>query len=187
MTEVTLSQGVALVLLFAVCGHVRPIDGSGRHNWGVPVAHRLARGLHVSLRRGESKPWGSGAFDDAMRGLGEVEGCRPRRPSRPRPLHKAQAGWSLSFIAQVTDMLFMLSGSRFYWGPYGGASTVVQGVVFYPLLGTLGILIPDSSPRAYGGVEHSFRGLRTSDCGQFLTNFCFRALSGGCAQVHLAV
>jgi hypothetical protein len=32
---------------------------------GVPVAHRLARGLHVSLGRGGSKPRGSGAFDDA--------------------------------------------------------------------------------------------------------------------------
>jgi hypothetical protein len=26
-------------------------------------------------------------------------------------------------------------------------------------------IIPDSSPRACGGVEHSFRGLRTSDHG----------------------
>jgi hypothetical protein len=82
-------------------------------------------------------------------------------------------------------MLSTLSVSRFYWGPYGGALTVVQGVVFYHPLGTLVILIPDSSPRPYGGVEHSFRGLRTSDCGQFLTRFCFRGgLSSGCVRAH---
>jgi hypothetical protein len=56
--------------------------------------------------------------------------------------------------------------SAFFWVPYGGPFlTNQQGAVFYPLLGTLGILIPDSSPRACGGVEHSFRGLRTRDCG----------------------
>jgi hypothetical protein len=32
----------------------------------------------------------------------------------------------------------------FFWGPYDGVSTNVQGAVFYPLLGTLGILIPDN-------------------------------------------
>jgi hypothetical protein len=36
---------------------------------GGPVAHCFARGLHVSLRRGSSKPRGSGAFDDVV-GLG---------------------------------------------------------------------------------------------------------------------
>jgi hypothetical protein len=45
------------------------------HRWervprlGVPVAHRLARGLHVSLGRGESKPRGLGALM-TPRGLG---------------------------------------------------------------------------------------------------------------------
>jgi hypothetical protein len=37
--------------------------------------------------------------------------------------------------------------SVFFWGPYDGALTNVQGAVFYPLLDTLGILIPDSKLR----------------------------------------
>jgi hypothetical protein len=53
MTEVMLSQGVVPVLLFTVHGHVRLIGGSESRGWG-PVALRLARGLHVSLGRGES-------------------------------------------------------------------------------------------------------------------------------------
>jgi hypothetical protein len=72
-----------------------------------------------------------------------VERCRPRRPSRLRPLHKAWVGLSLWFVPQATDMLSVLSVSRLYWGPDGGALTVVQGAVFHRLLGTLGILIPD--------------------------------------------
>jgi hypothetical protein len=91
MTGVMSSQGVVSVLLLTVHGHVRPINGSERRDLGVPVAHRLARGLHVSLGRGGSKPWGSDAFDDAVGGSGEAEGCRPRCPSRPRPLRKARA------------------------------------------------------------------------------------------------
>jgi hypothetical protein len=60
-----------------------------------------------------------------------------------------------------------------------------------PSVGYPGILIPDSSARAYGGVEHSFRGLRTSDRGTLPTvSLCFvlfslgRVLSGGCARAH---
>jgi hypothetical protein len=52
------------MLLFAMRGHVHPIGRSGRRGWGVLVAHCLARGLHVSLGRGGSKPWGSGTFND---------------------------------------------------------------------------------------------------------------------------
>jgi hypothetical protein len=45
-----------------------PSVGVGTATGGVPVAHRLAKGLHVSLGRGESKLWGLGAFDDAAGG-----------------------------------------------------------------------------------------------------------------------
>jgi hypothetical protein len=55
--------------------------------------------------------------------------------------------------------------SVLFWGPNDRVSIKEQGAMFYPLLGTLDILIPDSSPRACGGVEHSFRGLRTSNYG----------------------
>jgi hypothetical protein len=34
-------------------------------------------------------------------------------------------------------MLFALSVSRLYWGPYDGALAIVQGAIFYRLLGTL--------------------------------------------------
>jgi hypothetical protein len=102
----------------------------------VPMAHRLARGLHVSLGRGESKLRGSGAFDDTA-GAREAEKCRPRRSSRPRALRKDRVGWSLSFVPQATDMLSALSVSRLYWGPYGRALTIVQGAIFHRLLGIL--------------------------------------------------
>jgi hypothetical protein len=38
-------------------------------------------------------------------------------------------------------------GELILLGPYGGALTVVQGVVFYRLLDTLGILISNTCPR----------------------------------------
>jgi hypothetical protein len=82
MTEVILSQGVVHVLLLIVHGHVCPIGGSGCRGWRVPVAHRLARGLHVSLRRGGSKLRGSGAFDDAV-------GAQVRRRNVARGAHLA--------------------------------------------------------------------------------------------------
>jgi hypothetical protein len=40
-------------------------------------------------------------------------------------------------VLQATDMLSALSMGRAYWGPYDGAFAIVQGVVFYRLLGTL--------------------------------------------------
>jgi hypothetical protein len=61
----TLGQGMVPVLLLAMHGHVHPISGSRCHDWGVPVAHCLAKGSHVSLGRGKSNPRGSGTFDDA--------------------------------------------------------------------------------------------------------------------------
>jgi hypothetical protein len=77
-----LSQGVVPVLLLTMHGHVHPIGGSGCHGWGVPMAHRLARGLHVSLGRGRSKLRGSGTFDDAT-------GARARRRNVTRGAHLA--------------------------------------------------------------------------------------------------
>jgi hypothetical protein len=47
---------------------------------------------------------------------------------------QGSGGWSLLFVPQATDMLSVLSASRFYWGPYGGVLTIVQGVVFHRLL-----------------------------------------------------
>jgi hypothetical protein len=80
MTGVMLSQGVVPMLLLTVYGHVRPISGSGCHGWGVPVAHHLAGGLHMSLGRGRSKLRGSVAFDDAT-------GARARRRNVARDAH----------------------------------------------------------------------------------------------------
>jgi hypothetical protein len=39
--------------------------------------------------------------------------------------------------------------SVLFGGPYDGVSTNVQGAVFYPLLGTLGILILDNTRMRY--------------------------------------
>jgi hypothetical protein len=78
-----LGQGMVPVLLLTVHGHIRPIDGSGCHGSGVPMARRLARGFHVSLGQGESKPRGSDAFDD-------VTGARVRRKNVVRGAHLTQ-------------------------------------------------------------------------------------------------
>jgi hypothetical protein len=93
MTGVMLGQGVVPVLLFTVHGHVHPIGGSESCGWG-PMAPCLARGLHVSLGRGESAPSGSDALM-TLRGSGEEEG-RSRRLSRPKLLRKAWVGWRLA-------------------------------------------------------------------------------------------
>jgi hypothetical protein len=76
MTGVMLGQGVVLVFLLTVRGHVHPIGRSGCRGEG-PMAPCLARRLHMSLGRGRSvlrgsgapvpMLQGSGAFDDVMR------------------------------------------------------------------------------------------------------------------------
>jgi hypothetical protein len=98
MTGVMLSQSVILVLLLTVHGHVRSIGRSGCHGWRIPVAHRLTRGLYVSLGQGGSKLRGSSAFDDAARARARRRNVAPRCSSRPKPLRKARVGWSLSFV-----------------------------------------------------------------------------------------
>jgi hypothetical protein len=68
-------------------------------------------------------------------------------------------------MLRVTDMMSTPSAGRFYWGPYNGAFSERAGYRIFPFIWYPGILIPDSIPRACLGVEHSFRGLRTSDRG----------------------
>jgi hypothetical protein len=127
------------------------------------VAHRLARGFHMSLGRGGSKLRGLGDLMMSW-GLGRGGKMPPRRLSRSRPFHKARVGWSLSFVPQVTDML-----SVPWWASFTGALrwgfNDRVGCRILPSVGYPSILMPDSSPRAYGGVEHSFKDLRTSDRG----------------------
>jgi hypothetical protein len=57
MTGIMLGQGVVPVLLLTVHGHVRPIDGSGCHNWGPPLLPVLPEGStcpsgEAEVRRG---------------------------------------------------------------------------------------------------------------------------------------
>jgi hypothetical protein len=95
------------------------------------------------------------------RGLGRDGEMSPETPIVPEA--SPQGLGEIEFVVRALSGWHAVSA---FWVPYGGSFSLnVQGVVFYPLLGTLGILIPDSSLRAYGGVEHSFRGLRTRDCG----------------------
>jgi hypothetical protein len=54
---------------------------------------------------------------------------------------------SLQGLGEIEFAVRALSGQHAvsaFWGPYDGVLTNVQGAVFYPLLGTLGILIPDT-------------------------------------------
>jgi hypothetical protein len=135
MTRVMLGQGVVSVLLFTVHGHVRLIGGSRCHGWG-------GRGF-PSCQRAPCVPWarrkyieGVRRFDDVV-GLGRGGNCRLRHLSCPIPLHKARAGWRLTFVPRATDILAAPLAGRFYWGPYDGALANAQGAIFYHLLGTL--------------------------------------------------
>jgi hypothetical protein len=102
----------------------------------------------------------SGAFDDAA-------GAQVRRRDVARDVYRARGlSERLGQDRVCRSRLERLTCCQCFLGPLRWAYlTNMQGAVFYPLLGTLGILIPDSSLRAFGGVEHSFRGLRTRDYG----------------------
>jgi hypothetical protein len=59
-----------------------PSVGAGRRGWGVPIAHRLVRWLHVSLRRGGSKLGGQ-ALLMTPQGLGRDGEMSPEMPIAP--------------------------------------------------------------------------------------------------------
>jgi hypothetical protein len=87
----------------------------------------------------ENALWGSGAFDNAA-------GAQARRRVFARDAYCAQ-GLSARLERDRVCSL------RAFWAPYGGR-TNVQGAVFYPLLSTPGILIPDTSDlRALRGIK----------------------------------
>jgi hypothetical protein len=94
MTGVMLGQGMIPVLLFIVCGHIRPIGGSGCRGWGPRGSPSCQRGPRV-LRARQKYAERVKRFDDIM-GLGRGGTCHPRRLSRLRPLRKAQVGWRLT-------------------------------------------------------------------------------------------
>jgi hypothetical protein len=61
MTGVMLSQGMVPVLLLTMHGHVRPIGGSGYHDWGFPWLIVLLEGY--TCPSGEMEvSWGVGCF-----------------------------------------------------------------------------------------------------------------------------
>jgi hypothetical protein len=151
---------VVPVLLLTVHGHVHPVNGSEYRSWGplwLPISPESSM---CPSGEAEMHHGGSSAFGDAT-------GAWARRRDVARDAYRARG----LFVRLRRDRvchscLERLTCCQCFLGPLRwGSLTNVQGAVFYPLLGTLGILIPDSSPRAYGGLEHSFRGLRTSNCG----------------------
>jgi hypothetical protein len=154
-------------------GSLAPVDcawSRPSHWWervprlGVPMAHRLARGLHMSLRWGGSELRGSGIFDDST-------GARVRRRNVARGTHLAR-----DLSARLRwDEVYCLCHKRLTCCHAFGESTLL-GLLWWGFndhigchisssVGCPSILIPDSSPRACGGVEHSFRGLRMSNHG----------------------
>jgi hypothetical protein len=90
MIGVMSSQSVVLVPLLTVHGHVHHVDGANTV-LGVPVAPRLAWGLHVPLGRGGECIVGVGHLWWRRRGSGEAKRRRPRRLSCVRPLRKVRA------------------------------------------------------------------------------------------------
>jgi hypothetical protein len=91
---------VVPVLLLTVHGHVCPIGGSGCHGFGVPVAHCLARRLHVSLGRGGSKLRASSALMTS-RGLGRGEKMSPEVPISPET--SPQGSGEMKFVVRAAS------------------------------------------------------------------------------------
>jgi hypothetical protein len=88
------------MLLLTVHGHVRPIGGSGCRGLRAPVAHRLARGFHVSLGRGGSKLRGSDALMTS-RGLGRGGKMPPEAPISPETSPQGSGG--IEFVDRTTS------------------------------------------------------------------------------------
>jgi hypothetical protein len=133
---------------------------------GPPGAPRLARGLHASLGRGGSMPRGSSALMTS-RGLGRDEKMAPEAPISPETFPQGSGG--MEFVVRATSDWHAVSNfgrsvllGLLRWSFSNHAGCRILSSVGYP-----GILIPDSSPRACGGVEHSFRGLRRVTVGSF--------------------
>jgi hypothetical protein len=126
---------------------------------GAPWLPVLLGGSTCSSGEAEMRRGGSGAFDDAT-------GARARRRDVARDAYRARGlSARLGRDRVCHSCLEWLTGCQYFLGPLRWADlTIVHGAVFYPLLDTLGILILDNSPRAYRGVEHSFRGLKMRDC-----------------------
>jgi hypothetical protein len=143
MTGVTLSQGVVLVLLFAMRGHVRPIGGNGCRGWGSPWLTILPEGYTCPSGEAEVSR-GGWARSMTPWGLRRGREMSPEVPILPET--SPQGSGRMEFVVRAASDWHVVRafGEPILLGPYGGALTVVQGVVFYRLLGTLGILIPDS-------------------------------------------
>jgi hypothetical protein len=93
-------QGVVPVLLLTVHGHVYPIGGSGCYGLGALMAHRLARGFHVSLGRGKSKLRGSNALMTSW-GLGRGGKMPPEAPISPETSPQGSGG--IEFVVHAAS------------------------------------------------------------------------------------
>jgi hypothetical protein len=92
----------------------------------------------VPLGQGGNAPWGLGTFDD-------VTGAQARQIDVTRDTYRARGLFARLRQDRVCHLcLERLTLCQCFLGPLQWASlTNVHGAVFYYLLGTLGILIPD--------------------------------------------
>jgi hypothetical protein len=89
----------------------------------------------------------------------------PEAPISPEAF--SQGSSAMKFVVRATSDYHVVGalGGSVLLRPLGWGFSDPVGCHIILSIGYPGILIPDSSPRACGGVEHSFRGLRTSDHG----------------------
>jgi hypothetical protein len=129
-----------------------------------------------------------GCFDDVM-GARVRRKLPPEAHISPKTFPQGSGGMEVGSRLRATDTPSAPLACRFYRGPYDGVFGKCARCRILPSVGYPGILIPDGSPRACGGVVNSSRGLRTSDRGALLLfHYIFissgRVLSGGCTGAH---
>jgi hypothetical protein len=144
---------------------------------GAHTALGLDRGPYASLGLGKSMPTGSGILVIMLQGSGEVEIV----PDRVQGSGTLMTSWGWPHPR-----------------PYSGAQVRREPALSlgqlnsYHAINAFGwvclISIPDSSPRACGGVWHSLRGLSMighclRDMG-YVVSLIWEKSSGGCARAH---
>jgi hypothetical protein len=139
MTEVMSRQGMVPVPLLTVHGHVHHVDGASTIVGGPRGSPSCLRVPRAPQERRKCAAGGSGAFDDTA-------GARARWRDVARYAYHARGlSTRLGRDRVCRSHLERRTCCQCFLGPLRWASlTNVQSAVFYPLLGTLSILVPDS-------------------------------------------
>jgi hypothetical protein len=142
MTGVMSSQGIVPMPLLTVHGHVHHVDGASTMVGPPRGSLSCLRVPRAPRARQKHAVRGSDAFDD-------VVGAWARRRDVARDAYHARGlSARLERDRVCHSCLERLTCCQCFLGPlWWGYLINMQGAVFYPLLGTLGILIPDNRQR----------------------------------------